>query len=1024
MALTPTIRFEGEYDKSLKAVTNSNLKKQRVIPDGKLVYADSNSLPPKLPSDTLLFTTDTRELYIGTGETIKRVNIGNDGDVIDKGDYLTKVEAAKIYIQKDDIPDELVTEEELAEALAVINSNIDQLLLLSDDIVGLEDKYLKKEDAKNFVNKDKLNADLSKKVDIENLTATGNHTFVRNDDNGVSLEYQNVAGEKDSSIVLNKDKIIINSSNTNGDKNGSKLYINQNGIYYTNSNDNNFESSDEILTKKDKAELVNKITKNETDIQNINSNLNEISQNVSNISSAVTSQTDQLNTVLKEAEDKLTAMSGVTDDIVDLKGRMSTAEENITKTNSSIEKITTSVNTINDYLNETSSSIKSINNSISTLNSKVFDDHERRISNLEEKTQDNDLSKINKSITDMAKIISDNENNIENLTTRVSTNESNISKLQNETRDIETIRAEANKVKDISDLVDVLSKNLSNVDTSNKNSISEISANIKALQEAINRINERIDSLHPEEKPEKRNITSINEPAIFKNGIIDTPFGVPVSLPRSIEVTLDNGDTEILTIMYDKELNISDIENIQTINGTIVLPSDGSIENPENFSLSASFKVYNYIYSTSNALIEKNVKFGTQFNDIPDIPMTINCILGNSETETFDIDWTEAKDAYDPENPVKQSLKGNIVEKNNIRNTNNITVTLNVTVESKVYNIISVNNDEGIHEVEFNTKFTSLGLPPSVEVVLDDNSTKNVVVNWNENTYSSTDTVNEQIISGTLVPNSNISNTNELTASFKVKVKEKAIVPKNIIQVESINLKSVEFNTAFDDLGLPPTINVSVRDDVETNNIELAVNWRSSDYNPKYTKGNQTIIGDLVLIDGITNTNNITASCEVSVEAGDAYEWTEYVKLESFANNIRNFPSKIGHEFTDDDAMGIWDEDDDTIMLKEPVIEFRYLGCLKTLTEGDKQTVTLLTEEQVHDPAIMNQNLMAVYPEGILNPMGEGYETKENIDAFDHEVNSRFGFTTNGGYFLEDGLLRFENGVHENQVFMVRKKNI
>ena len=1291
MALMPKIRFEGEYDESLKAVNNSNLRKQRVIPDGKLVYADSSSLPIKLPTDTMLFTTDTRELYIGTGDSIKRVNLGNDGEIIDKSDYLTKIEAARIYIQKDNIPDELVTEDELAAALKKINDTIDELSRLGDDITNIENEYLKKEDAKKFVDKDKLDIDLSKKVDIENLTTTGNHTFVRNNDNGVSLEYQNIAGNKNSSIDVGKDKIVINSSNTNSDKKGSKLYINQDGIYYTNSNDNNFENSDEILTKKDLSGLEKKINDNTLEIENVKSNVNTLSNNVTEAVKTAENAAAQVETAVTKAQTAIDTASGFADDINNIKNKVNNIESDV---NTAKEKAAsaeeTAKNTANS-LKTVTDSITNINASIGNLNT-LTQDHESRIDALEKNSQNADIEELNKAIDDVKDIAEKNKTDIENLDKRVTQNESDIADLKSkEITDIDDIREKVNSISSIENQITTLISNISTTETATNKKIDDLTAAINQLRKDLTALNEKVDNYHKEEPIIKKSISSINKPDIFKNGIIDIAIGTPVSLPSSIEVTLDDGTKKNIDVSYDKTFNSTDVGTIQTITGTLVLPTDGSIENPENFNLEVSFRVYDYITNIVNNSISRSVEYNTQFNDIPDIPMTTTCNLASGNTKPFDIDWNEAKTNYDPENSSKQNLTGYIVEKDNIRNINNLNVALAVTVAARKFDIISINADETVHEVEFGTVYSALGLPSSVTVTLDDNSTKTVLVNWDNSTYSNTSTLTEQTISGTLVLDSNTTNSKGLIATYIVKVKEKPVVPKNIIEIESLSSKTVDYGTTFENLELPTSVSVTAKNDKETSTISLAVNWNSADYDLTKENVNQTITGELVLIDGVTNTNNLKASCIIKVKEqilniisvnndgiiheveydtpysslrlpdkvtvtlsnnstkdlavtwsnvysskmtdttqtligiltlasnitnnndlkaeyivkvkekpsknitsiqkfstkeveydtefsslglpilviaefdngttsnlrviwnsadysstktdaeqtitgelvldegmtntnnltatykvkvkeqlnvvwvetfskedveagtnisdlglpskvkvrynddseeqvlvtwnnsdydpdqsgeqtikgtltipegkynknnmtsefkvtvklssqGNEWEWTEYVKLESFANNIRKFPSKIGHDFTDEDVMGVWDEDDDTLMLEEPTVEFRYLGCMKTLTEGDKQTVTLLTEEQVHDPSIMNQNLMAVYPEGIKTPLGTGYETEENIEAYKSEIINDFGFTSNRGLFLENGLLRFEVAAHENNVYLVRKK--
>lgn len=251
--MSTTLRFNDENVKGKSAI---KLKQQRVIPVAELLYTDSKNLPSALPSSSMLFTTDTRNLYIGTGTEIKRVNLGSDGEIIDKTDYLTRVEAAQLYVQKEYLnPSTVITQEKLDEAIGVLGGTIDDLIRDNEYKADKEDVYTKEETNKNFVDNQEFDTGLSKKVDKEVLTNTGNHSFVKNDSTGVTLRFQNVANDTESFINVGKDSIRFYTKKTKGDMFGGRLYVTPDGAFYTSTNDEDFSKNDEILTQKDLVEV-------------------------------------------------------------------------------------------------------------------------------------------------------------------------------------------------------------------------------------------------------------------------------------------------------------------------------------------------------------------------------------------------------------------------------------------------------------------------------------------------------------------------------------------------------------------------------------------------------------------------------------------------------------------------------------------------------------------------------------------------------------------------------------------------
>lgn len=247
--MATTLRFNDENG---KPVVGTALKQQRVIPVGQLLYTDSHSLPTALSSNALLFTTDTRELYIGTGNGIKRVNLGNDGKIVDKTDYLTKDEAAQFYVQKENLDtDEVVTQKNLEEYFKPFADTLDDLVKESNFTLNSDNAYTKEEANKQFIDNQEFDLMLSKKVDQEVLTNVGNHSYIHNLSTGVTLKFQNLGNDTEGYLNVGKNGINLYVKDTKGELFGGRLYVTPKGIFYTHTNDEDYSSNDEVMTYKD-----------------------------------------------------------------------------------------------------------------------------------------------------------------------------------------------------------------------------------------------------------------------------------------------------------------------------------------------------------------------------------------------------------------------------------------------------------------------------------------------------------------------------------------------------------------------------------------------------------------------------------------------------------------------------------------------------------------------------------------------------------------------------------------------------
>jgi hypothetical protein len=89
-----------------------------------------------------------------------------------------------------------------------------------------------------------------------------------------------------------------------------------------------------------------------------------------------------------------------------------------------------------------------------------------------------------------------------------------------------------------------------------------------------------------------------------------------------------------------------------------------------------------------------------------------------------------------------------------------------------------------------------------------------------------------------------------------------------IVSVTNPQPVSVETGIAFEDLPLPGTVNVTLDNN---QNISLEVLWHEGDYDPD-TPGSYFLDGDLILTEGISNPDSLTAQIEIIVSLPDLSE--------------------------------------------------------------------------------------------------------------------------------------------------------
>jgi len=86
-----------------------------------------------------------------------------------------------------------------------------------------------------------------------------------------------------------------------------------------------------------------------------------------------------------------------------------------------------------------------------------------------------------------------------------------------------------------------------------------------------------------------------------------------------------------------------------------------------------------------------------------------------------------------------------------------------------------------------------------------------------------------------------------------------------ITNIENFESENVDYATAFEDLELPETAEVTL-DNNDIKNLEVI--WQKGNYDP-FTPGNYNLTGELILAENIENPDNITANIKITVNEED-----------------------------------------------------------------------------------------------------------------------------------------------------------
>jgi len=135
----PILKFNQTVTGKKKNASSYQIKR---YPEGTILYTTSAELPDSLSANALIFTTDTAELYVGTGTGIQKLKLGSEAD-LNPAIYLKIDTARATYqskLQAEEKSNEIKTQIATLKESVYSKEDIDKFITEDIDLDGVVDK--------------------------------------------------------------------------------------------------------------------------------------------------------------------------------------------------------------------------------------------------------------------------------------------------------------------------------------------------------------------------------------------------------------------------------------------------------------------------------------------------------------------------------------------------------------------------------------------------------------------------------------------------------------------------------------------------------------------------------------------------------------------------------------------------------------------------------------------------------------------------------------------------------------------
>jgi hypothetical protein len=376
-----------------------------------------------------------------------------------------------------------------------------------------------------------------------------------------------------------------------------------------------------------------------------------------------------------------------------------------------------------------------------------------------------------------------------------------------------------------------------------------------------------------------------------------------VGLPTTVEVTLDDETTRNLSVTWDGGTPAYDGNTAgeYVFAGTLTLveglANTGGHKAQIKVIVAEAVPVDKEITSVAS-IADISVAYGTELSAVG-LPTTVEVTLDDETTRNLSVTWDGGTPAYDGNTAGEYVFAGTLTLVEGLANTGGHKAQIKVIVAEAVpvdKEITSVASIADI-SVAYGTELSAVGLPTTVEVTLDDETTRNLSVTWDGGTPAyDGNTAGEYVFAGTLTLVEGLANTGGHKAQIKVIVAEAVPVDKEITSVASIADISVAYGTELSAVGLPTTVEVTLDDETTRN---LSVTWDGG--TPAYdgnTAGEYVFAGTLTLVEGLANTGGHKAQIKVIVAEAVPVKYTLTLTGENITSDPEAGPIVAGTSVT------------------------------------------------------------------------------------------------------------------------------
>ncbi|SMD11561.1 choice-of-anchor Q domain-containing protein [Pedobacter nyackensis] len=350
-------------------------------------------------------------------------------------------------------------------------------------------------------------------------------------------------------------------------------------------------------------------------------------------------------------------------------------------------------------------------------------------------------------------------------------------------------------------------------------------------------------------KVAQRYIVSVADPLA-----LTVPYGTAfgtLMLPEMVMVTYNNNEQESLSVNWDGSTYNGVLAGDYILPGTLVPGSPE--ENKDNKTTSIKVTVLPKLLVLDSVLVNTPLHFPfgtTQEQVLAQLGTQLDAIFTDASTGKVAVSWESP--LFNGNVPGSYSFTGLLDMEGKAENPDDITAKVGVIIDNK--NVIAVETLADLIDV-YGKPFSALGLPATVMVTYDDQTTANLPVLWTEGDYDATLLI-PQIIHGELQLTDDVRNDANLQPQIKV------TLWKDLLSVAEIAPITVKYGTPFANLGLPASIEVTYNDGSKE---LLNITWDQAAYTAAPI-GELNLTGALTLSANTFNTTDQVASVKVTIE--------------------------------------------------------------------------------------------------------------------------------------------------------------